>query len=181
MQETDDQEAVECPTIEVLPPEAPLPHDPAPLAVESQERFDYMIFFKDTFKEDLFRSKRIKEDLFDRHDKCMNKLDEVLSLPVNKDTAATVFNALKWTEEQNIQRLELPKIQLLYSKTERLAGNNGNQHQTEPVRISRDEMKDFVIEAAKAERAIDDYKHERAQLEVNDVAPPSKRLSAPRR
>lgn len=135
---------------------------PAAVTVTDDRQYDYMVFFRDQFREDLWRSSEWKRDIFAEKPKMLERFREILGMKLTKDTAPVIMAAVKWGAETGVIDLEMPKLQFLFSKTERTS--RPRHTGAPPVMLTSEEMMSAVREAVRGDIAIREYKSERKRL-----------------
>lgn len=135
---------------------APLPYvDVESRMIASEAPFNHLTFCSDSFKEDLLRSQYVKRDIYDLKPQAKMVLDELLIEPTMKENRAIKADLAKWVMEKSMINTELPKLQMTYIKSEREGRfTNTTQVNVDQVRVSPDEMREFLSDAMEVEREI---------------------------
>jgi hypothetical protein len=129
--------------------------------------FDTSVFFQDNIRLELLRSNLIKQNLHLKTAKASSRMDELLDLPLTKETLPIVADMVKFIYDRQLIKTELPKLQQIITKNE--AGNTKVTRTFESVAIPLEEMKDFARISLEAEREIQTIQAAKGKPKEEDV------------
>lgn len=157
----------------------------------------FQSFFKDTFRQDLWRSQQAKQAVDRLHPAAMAKLAAILELPLTEKLAPTIAGIAKWIAEFPVMRTELPKTSFNFNNVHEThdyrVGSFTPQHsgpgprfpdtappESERTLVTREELVGFGQVCLEAEAANEESREEmRARRAIDDPSPAG-RVTDPR-
>lgn len=135
--------------------------------ITSEEPFNYLSFCNSSFKEDLLRSQHVKEEIYSLKDQAKSVLHEILHEDTTDKNRVVKADVAKWAMEKCIITTEMPKLSMIYSKSERETSSTTKQSDrpNQPI-VSREELMEFMKDALEVEREIEENKEKIRQSKV---------------
>ena len=103
-------------------------------------------WFVDTFKEDLYRSRNLKTELYKLAPIALQEASEILNSYTTKENIAAKVKLIQMILEAGIIKTEMPRVQKEYTtangETTKVSGPSW-----EPYRITKEEVLEFLDEA----------------------------------
>jgi hypothetical protein len=137
---------------EFIIPEELVPMDDVPLrsaAVGSRmltnSSMDVMNFFRDTFNEELERSRAVKRKVAAFIPDALRNISEVLGEDLTDKNRMAKVNLSQWVLEKGMIEAEMPRLQMSLIKTERESRTMQEvREEFKPTRVSEEKMEEFL-------------------------------------
>lgn len=113
------------------------------------ERFDWRGFIADDFKDALFRSREVRKNLYELKDKGVQVLQEVLELPLTKDTLPSVLKAAQYVLDHSMVQFPELSHRTVEMEVHKTSSNTVNVNAA-PV-LSKSDVMDAILIASKAD------------------------------
>lgn len=133
-------------------PEELVPLDEVPLRsatvgsrMLTNSSMDVMNFFRDTFNEELERSRAVKLKISSFIPQALNNINEVLSEELSDKNRMAKVNLSQWVLEKSMIEAEMPRLQMSLIKTERESRSMQEvREEFKPTRVSEEKMEEFL-------------------------------------